>query len=149
MGRLPSVYELLVWVSLIYVASSPTGKSRVCWLRSVTPAVRVQTVGYSAGSSFGTLRDQRLFHFLQSVSPVTPMDEDNPFVTDVRRSNEARHDEDERTPEYDDSSDCSDSSSETPLEVDAIVREDMGRLEQIFDNMGFKFRMIDRIGEGQ
>ena len=78
------------------------------------------------------------------------MDEDNPFVTGIRRSNEAHHNEDEQPPEFDDgSSDCSDSSSEPPLEVDAVVREDMGKLEGIFDNMGFKFRMIDRIGEGQ
>ena len=77
------------------------------------------------------------------------MDEDNPFVTGIRRRNDTPHDEDEQPPETDDgSSDCTDSSLE-PLEVDAVVREDMGKLEGIFDDMGFKFRMIDRIGEGQ
>lgn len=76
------------------------------------------------------------------------MDEDNPFVTGVPR-NDASHNEIEEPQEYHESSDCSDSSSESPQEIDDVVREDMGKLESIFDNMGFKFRMIDRIGEGQ
>ena len=48
---------------------------------------------------------------------------------------------------YYEESDCSEDSEDTP-EIDDVVREDMGRLESIFHDMGFKFRMIDRIGEG-
>ena len=46
-------------------------------------------------------------------------------------------------------SDDSEDSLEHPTEVDRIVQEDMSKLERVFDSMGFKFRMIDRIGEGQ
>lgn len=79
------------------------------------------------------------------INSLRVMDEDNPFVSGVTRNN-ASYNEIE---DHYESSDCSDSSSEGPQEIDAVVREDMGRLESIFDNMGFKFRMIDRIGEGQ
>lgn len=46
-------------------------------------------------------------------------------------------------------SERSGSGSESELEVDESVREDMDRLGDTFDELGFKFRMIDRIGEGK
>lgn len=50
---------------------------------------------------------------------------------------------------YYESSECSYSSEEHPDEVDPAVREDMDKLEDVFFSKGFKFRMIDRIGEGR
>lgn len=83
------------------------------------------------------------------------MDEDNPFVTHARRtSNTVRgsvpgHEEHEEQQDDYESSECSQDSQEGSPEIDDSVREDMSRLENIFHNMGFKFRMIDRIGEGR
>ena len=37
---------------------------------------------------------------------------------------------------------------ESEHEVDASVLADMAKLEDTFDEIGLKFRMIDRIGEG-
>ena len=76
------------------------------------------------------------------------MEADDRFMTNIR-NDDPSHIEVEEPPELYESSDCSDDSSEGAHEVDAVVQEDMGKLEDIFDNMGFKFRMIDRIGEGQ
>lgn len=39
-------------------------------------------------------------------------------------------------------------SSESQLDVDESVREEMNRLEETFKEIGMKFRLIDRIGEG-
>lgn len=47
-----------------------------------------------------------------------------------------------------DESQCSDDSLEGRSDIDDVVKEDMSKLENIFHDMGFKFRMIDRIGEG-
>ena len=56
-------------------------------------------------------------------------------------------DEDESEDENE-SSGCSESSSEDEAEIDEVVREDMAKLEHVFHDMGLKFRMINRIGEG-
>ena len=40
------------------------------------------------------------------------------------------------------------SDSESLTEIDRAVQEDMDKLEEIFNDIGLKFRMIDRIGEG-
>ena len=47
-------------------------------------------------------------------------------------------------------SQCSeeDSPEEDELEVDESVQEEMAKLEDTFNERGFKYRMIDRIGEG-
>jgi len=82
------------------------------------------------------------------------MEEENPFVTNQPKldgcipnltPDEAEDDEQE---EHYDSSEGSESSSGSLAEIDPAVREDMGKLEDTFHNMGLKFRMIDRIGEG-
>lgn len=39
-------------------------------------------------------------------------------------------------------------SSESQLDVDESVREEMNKLEETFEEIGMKFRLIDRIGEG-
>ena len=40
------------------------------------------------------------------------------------------------------------SDSESPTGIDRAVQEDMDKLEEIFHDIGLRFRMIDRIGEG-
>lgn len=46
------------------------------------------------------------------------------------------------------SSECSDDYPESQGEIDESVMQEMAKLEDVFDEMGLKFRMIDRIGEG-
>lgn len=83
------------------------------------------------------------------------MDEGNSFVMHapeptnaVQRSVPGQNEDEEQQDDYE-SSECSQDSQEVSPEIDDSVREDMSRLENIFHNMGFKFRMIDRIGEGR
>lgn len=45
-------------------------------------------------------------------------------------------------------SEASEAPSESEHEVNEAVLEDMAKLENTFDEIGLKFRMIDRIGEG-
>lgn len=40
-------------------------------------------------------------------------------------------------------------SDDDELEVDESVQEEMAKLEDAFEEIGLKFRMIDRIGEGE
>ena len=47
------------------------------------------------------------------------------------------------------SSDFSDDGSQGREEIDTSVMIDMAKLEDTFKEMRFKFRMIDRIGEGK
>lgn len=72
-------------------------------------------------------------------SPATPNEE--------LRSSLGSHDE---LGEYEEDADGSNhsESSESEHEIDETVREDMIRLEETFMEIGMKFRMIDRIGEG-
>ena len=82
------------------------------------------------------------------------MEDDNPFVTHARKRDNAGlvpelipgYTEDEQ--QIYESSDESNSSAESQVEVNEGVREDMCKLEEVFLSMGLKFRMIDRIGEG-
>ncbi len=82
------------------------------------------------------------------------MEEENPFVTHQLKPDGCIPDltpdgaEDDEQQEYYESSDGSESSSQNLPEVDPTVKEDMDKLEDIFHDMGLKFRMIDRIGEG-
>lgn len=84
--------------------------------------------------------------------------EDNPFVTQNyhqklerdgldpdRREDLDKDDGDDQG--YSDGSDGSESSEEHVV-IEDSVREDMAKLEQTFKGMGLKYRMIDRIGEG-
>ena len=82
------------------------------------------------------------------------MDKDNPFTAHASNISNAVHDlnsipDDFVTQQdYGEDSECSEASSEHSPEIDDVVRQDMDRLENIFHEIGFKFRMIDRIGEG-
>ena len=65
-----------------------------------------------------------------------------------RKINENAEDlieEEEQEEEY---LEASESSSEEEI-IDETVREDMLRLEESFAEHGMKFRLIDRIGEGE
>ncbi len=84
--------------------------------------------------------------------------EDNPFVTEtynrklqragqgLNQREDFNDDEDERS--YYEGSDILESSSEEHGDIEDSVREDMVKLEQMFKGIGLKYRMIDRIGEG-
>ena len=82
------------------------------------------------------------------------MDKDNPFITRASNTSNALHGLDSvhadsvAQQRYDEGSECSEDSSEHSPEIDDVVKQDMGKLENIFHDIGFKFRMIDRIGEG-
>ena len=58
------------------------------------------------------------------------------------------------TDEYEDGSDaqegseCSEESADSEYAVDETVREEMTKLEDTFREIGMRFRMIARIGEG-
>ena len=58
------------------------------------------------------------------------------------------------TDEYEDDlnaqegSECSDESGDSEYTVDETVREEMTKLEDTFREIGMRFRMIARIGEG-
>ena len=69
--------------------------------------------------------------------------EDQSYVPELMPDNA----EDEQQESYE-SSDDSESAAEDPDQIDEAVREDMDQLEDIFHSKGLKFRMIDRIGEG-
>ncbi len=83
--------------------------------------------------------------------------EDNPFVTETYQQKLQRagldpdrregfnNDDDDQG--YSDGSDGSESSEEHVV-IEDSVREDMAKLEQTVKGMGLKYRMIDRIGEG-
>lgn len=45
-------------------------------------------------------------------------------------------------------SECPEGSADSEYAVDEIVREDMAKLEETFREIGMKYRMIARIGEG-
>ena len=47
-----------------------------------------------------------------------------------------------------DASDETDDPSERHCRILSVVKEDMTRLEKIFDEKGMRYRLIDRIGEG-
>ena len=44
---------------------------------------------------------------------------------------------------------CTGEYSESEHEVDELVTEELAKLENTFEEIGLKFRMIDRIGEGK
>ena len=75
---------------------------------------------------------------------TAPIAEESPFLT----GSHCQMEDDENGAELLEDLDCSYGSSEDELELDDSVREDMARLEDTFREIGMKFRMIDRIGEG-
>ncbi len=94
--------------------------------------------------------------------PAVPIAEENPFLTsknltpannlshELRCRSRSHHETDEYKDGEDEQegSECSDESAESEYAVDDTVREEMARLEDTFREIGMKFRMIARIGEG-
>lgn len=93
--------------------------------------------------------------------PARPIPEGNPFLNGqnivppttlsekLGLSPEARHNiGDDREQSRSEESEVSDDLSENGGEVDASVQAEMDKLETTFDEIGLKFRLIDRIGEG-
>lgn len=57
-------------------------------------------------------------------------------------------DEEEPPQENDMEETCSESSAESDCDVDTAVQEDMDKLQQAFQGIQGRFRLIKRIGEG-
>lgn len=107
-------------------------------------------------------RDRALSEHRIMARSAEPVAEKNPFLTGtdlapatslsekLGLSPGTRHDleNNEDDEELSEGSEHSPGSSESEHEVDEAVLEDMARLENTFDEIGLKFRMIDRIGEG-
>lgn len=92
------------------------------------------------------------------TKPSAPTMEDNPFLTQPHHEKLAnagynskfkREEEDDGDePDVSDSSECSEWSSKSHRDIEDSVREEMAKLEDTFQGLGLKYRMIDRIGEG-
>ena len=95
--------------------------------------------------------------------PAVPIAEKNPFLTGERVApnsftsmfelgheygSQDETDELEEGEDEQEGSECSEGSAESEYAVDETVREDMAKLEDTFREIGMKFRMIARIGEG-
>lgn len=94
--------------------------------------------------------------------PAVPIAEKNIFLTskslasannpsgELRSSAGSQYDTDEHEESEDaqEGSECSEGSAESEYAVDQTVREEMDRLEDTFRELGMRFRMIARIGEG-
>lgn len=95
--------------------------------------------------------------------PAVPIAEMNPFRTSehLEPANSPRHglessprsqydtDENEEGENEQEGSECSKGSAESEYAVDETVREEMTKLEDTFREIGMRFRMIARIGEGK
>ena len=93
---------------------------------------------------------------------TVPIIEENPFLTGkhLTPSDNLSHQlgtspgSQYGTEEYEDDlnaqegSECSDESGDSEYAVDETVREEMTKLEDTFREIGMRFRMIARIGEG-
>ena len=93
---------------------------------------------------------------------AVPIAEKNPFLTGKHLAplNNLSHQlgtspgSQSGTDEYEDDlnaqegSECSDESGDSEYAVDETVREEMTKLEDTFREIGMRFRMIARIGEG-
>ena len=95
--------------------------------------------------------------------PAVPIAEKNPFLTGERVASNSfasmfelghEHGPQDETDELEEGEDeqegseCSEDSAESEYAVDETVREEMAKLEDTFREIGMKFRMIARIGEG-
>ena len=94
--------------------------------------------------------------------PAVPIAEKNPFLTskrlapannlsqELRSSPGSQYDTDEYEDGEDEQegSECSNGSAESEYAVDETVRTEMAKLENTFREIGMKFHMIARIGEG-
>ena len=91
------------------------------------------------------------------MKPTALRMEDNPFITEtyhqklqragLEPDTRERFHDDDNGQGYSSGSECSESLEEH-LAVEDSVREEMVKLEHTFKGMGLKYRMIDRIGEG-
>ena len=93
---------------------------------------------------------------------AVPVGEKNPFLTskNLAPSELPNHeletcprsqydtDEDEEALDAQEGSECSEGSAESEYAVNDSVREEMAKIEDTFREIGMKFRMIARIGEG-
>lgn len=94
--------------------------------------------------------------------PAIPIAEKNPFLTSKRLApaNNLSHelesspvsqcepDECEEGEDEQEGSESSEGSAESEYAVDETVKEEMAKLEGTFREIGMKFRLIARIGEG-
>ena len=94
--------------------------------------------------------------------PAVPIAEQNIFLTsksltsatnpskELRSGAGSQYDADEHEASEDaqEGSECSEGSAESEYAVDQTVKEEMDRLEDTFRELGMRFRMIARIGEG-
>ena len=99
---------------------------------------------------------------MATARATVPIAEENPFLTGkhLAPSDRSGHqsgisprfqydiDEYENGLEAEEGSECSEESAESDYGVDEEVREEMSNLEDTFRDIGMKFRMIARIGEG-
>lgn len=99
---------------------------------------------------------------MATARPAVPIAEKNPFLTSkaLASANNPSHelrsnagsqydtDEHEESEDEQEGSECSEGSAESEYAVDQTVREEMDRLEDTFRELGMRFRMIARIGEG-
>ena len=80
------------------------------------------------------------------------LSQENPFLECKTISQDVQlRDRQSRFQDVEEDSDASgetDDPSERRCRVVSTVKEDMARLERIFDQKGMKYRLIDRIGEG-
>lgn len=95
--------------------------------------------------------------------PVGPVAESNPFLTGtdlapatslseklgLSPGTRNQVDDGRRDEEMSEDSELSELESESECEIDGAVLGDMAKLESTFNEIGLKFRMIDRIGEGE
>lgn len=99
---------------------------------------------------------------MATTRPAVPIAENNPFLTNkhLAPANHLRHelqsgtgsqydtDEFEEDEDEQEGSECSERSAESEYTVDETVKEEMEKLEDTFREIGMRFRMIARIGEG-
>ncbi|CAF9938804.1 MAG: hypothetical protein ALECFALPRED_007851 [Alectoria fallacina] len=99
---------------------------------------------------------------MATARPVVPIAETDPFLTSkhLAPANNSSHglgsspgsqygtDEYEEGEDEQEGSECSEGSAESEYAVDETVRAEMTRLEDTFREIGMRFRMIARIGEG-
>lgn len=93
----------------------------------------------------GPIAEQNPFLTGTDLAPVTSLSEKLGLSSGVRYEEQHNTDGEELLEE---SQRSVDESDEDEIEVDKSVQEEMAKLEDTFHERGLKYRMIDRIGEG-
>ena len=75
--------------------------------------------------------------FYEELEVTESLDDAQPEVTDGDEASDQEQ-----------SSEVSESDAEGHEQIDPIVKEDMLKLEDVFHDMGYRYRMMNRIGEG-